>query len=80
MAIISWKVAIFQTDFFLHILDLILPDYISKERNTQIFLNLEKIIAKEAKASVTDAGNCQCVSLLILMCKSSDPLPEALDL
>ena len=31
-----------------------------------MFLNPEKIIAKEAKASVTDAGNCPCVYIVCL--------------
>ena len=44
-----------KSRFFYHILNLILLEYISKEKNTEMFVDPEKIIAEEAKASVTDA-------------------------
>ena len=49
------KSSYFSNKLCYHILNLIKPEYISKEKNTEMFVNQEKIIAEEAKASVTDA-------------------------
>ena len=48
----------FSNRLFYHILNLIMPDYISKEKNTKMFVNPEKIIAEDSNASDTDAWNC----------------------